>query len=140
MKPIYLTPRLTIAILSNHTDASELTRKVEERHGGYYTYFNLSCFKMESRCVEFKWRGLPFSLTEMVKIITQIDIFLRINIANAAIVCVSSPAMQLYALFICKTYLQICQNTLNHTTDASINQKIEAVVTKVMKSQPYLTR
>ena len=121
MKPIYLTPRLAIATLSNHADAGELTRQVEGRHRGYYTYFNLSYFKMESKCVEFKWRGLPFSLTEMVKIITQIDIFLRINIANAAIVCVGNPAMQSYALFICKTYLQICQNTLNHTTDVSIN-------------------
>lgn len=95
---------------------------------------------MEEKCVEFKWRGLPFSLTETVKIVTQIDIFLRINIANAAIICVGNPAMQSYALFLLKTYLQICQTSLKNPQDASLRQKIESVAQKAITTQPYLTR
>ena len=94
MKPLYLTPRLAIATLVNHTDSQNLPQVLEARHGKYYTLFNLSMFKMGDRCVEYKWRGLPFSLTETVRIVTQIDIFLRINIANAAIICVGNPAME----------------------------------------------
>ena len=124
MKPLYLTPRLAIATLVNHTDAQHLPQVLEARHGKYYTLFNLSMFKMGDRCVEYKWRGLPFSLTETVRIVAQIDIFLRINIANAAIICVGNPAMESYALFVIKTYLQICQNGLCPHNDTELSKKI----------------
>ena len=139
MKSLYLTPRLAIATLNNHADANELAKRAETRHGRYYTLFNLTYFKMDERCVEFKWRGLPFSLTETVKILTQIDVFLRINIANTAIICVGNPAMHPYALFVLKTYLQICQNALDCSSDTHLNKKIESALLKAGSSQPYLT-
>ena len=109
MKPRYITPRLIIANLSNHGNVDKLTDLVESRHKQYHHYFNLTMFKLrENKESSFKWRGIPFSITETIRIVTQIDAFLRINIANAAIICVSNEDMEQYALFVIKIYIKFC--------------------------------
>ena len=62
------------------------------RHKGYYHFFNLTNVKLPGeKEANFKWRGMPFSLSEAIKILTQIDIYLKANIANTAIICTSNP-------------------------------------------------
>lgn len=34
---------------------------------------------------QYKWRGVPYSISETFKVLADLDAFLRINIANTAI-------------------------------------------------------
>lgn len=54
---------------------------------------------------DFKWRGNPFSVTETIKILTRIDSYLKMNIANAAILCVGDHECYQYALIIGQIYM-----------------------------------
>lgn len=95
MKIKYVTSRLAVALISTHTDIEKIITTAEARHKQYHHFFNLTMLGVEeAKQTGFKWRGLPFSLTETIKLLLQIDIFLRINLANAAIVCVSNDQME----------------------------------------------
>jgi hypothetical protein len=86
---------------------------VESRHKQYYHFFNLTGLEVGGdKESGFKWRGPPFSLTETIKILTLVDAFLRMNLANSAVLCVSGSTMETYALFTVKTYLQICSASI----------------------------
>jgi hypothetical protein len=45
---------------------------------------------------------------ERTALLTQIDTFLRINIANAAIICVANASSEEYAKVIVKAYIDLC--------------------------------
>jgi hypothetical protein len=91
MKPHYVTPRLTVATLTSILDLQNLSILIEKRHKGYFHLFNLTNIVLPAdQESAFKWRGVPFSLSEAVRIMTQIDTFLRINIANTVVLCVAN--------------------------------------------------
>jgi hypothetical protein len=113
----YYTPRLAIAKITTTTDLQTYSKQIESRHKQYYHLFNLTPTKIPSnKESSFKWRGIPYSSTELIKLLTQIDTFLRINIANAAIICVCNPNMEDYAKIIIKSYIYFC---LTNTKSAS---------------------
>jgi hypothetical protein len=70
----------------------------------------------------------------------QVDSFLRANLANSAILCVSDPTMEQYALFIVKTYMQFCLRSLQPDGCSTPLPKISEVAEKVIERYPYLSR
>lgn len=70
----------------------------------------------------------------------QVDSFLRANLANSAILCVSDPPMEQYALFIVKTYMQFCLRSVQPVGYTTPLQKIQQVAEKVIERYPYLSR
>jgi hypothetical protein len=91
------------------------------RHKQYYHFFNLTNAKLPAeRESSFKWRGIPFSLTEVFKLLSQLDAFLRINIANAAVICVATPITEQYAKIIVKSYIDLCLISAGQNPNKSI--------------------
>jgi hypothetical protein len=141
MKAKYLTPRLAVTCLESHQDSQRVKDQAKSRHGPYVHFFNLTLFKLGGENEsEFKWRGTPFSASEGVKIMTQIDVFLRINIANAAIICTSGLDMEQYGLFLGKTYLLLCAQSTPEGAATQTVSKLQILAQKTTKNQPYLTR
>jgi len=106
MKPQYITPRIAVVILNAIIDLQNLNILIDKRHKGYFHLFNLTNVILPAdKESAFKWRGVPFSLSEAVRILTQIDTFLRINIANTVFLCVANRQMQEYALVMIKCYI-----------------------------------
>ena len=55
---------------------------------------------------------------------TRIDEYLKINIANAAVICVSDQEAYLYALIIAKIYLFICVGWQEGKENSVLKRKI----------------
>ena len=106
MNPQYFTPRLAIAKVNTLQELNTASTQIQLRHKHYHHFFNLTNVKLPAeRESNFKWRGLPFSVTEMIKVIVQIDSFLWVNLANAAIICGSNAHMEEFARVIIRAYI-----------------------------------
>lgn len=79
-------------------------------------------------------------MTETLKIMVQVDAFLRANLANSAILCVSDPTMEQYALFVLKTYLHFCVRSVQPQGGIVPCLKIQQLAEKVIERFPYLSR
>lgn len=56
---------------------------------------------------KFKWRGTPFSLTEGIKILNRMDLYLRTNQGNSVILCVNCDEAGLYARVLIREYVRV---------------------------------
>lgn len=68
---------------------------------------------------------------------TQIDCFLRINIANTAIICVAHKQMEEYALVIAKCYIELCANSSAASSKDQTLNKIRYFSQNIIKTHPY---
>lgn len=72
--------------------------------------------------------------------LNQIDVFLRNNIANSAILCVSEPLIEEFALFAVKCYLQICCISAQNEPGCIKTLKIGNLAGKILERHPYLCK
>ena len=141
MQAHYVTPRLAIVKLTSPLDQDKATQMALRRHRQYHHFFNLSSLRMpEGFCTDFKWRGNPFSLTETVRIATQVDSYLRNNAANAALISVSDPLCQQYALSVCQVYLLFVSQSIEGEGSHPKIMKMTELAHSLTKGQPYLLR
>ena len=69
---------------------------------------------------------------------THIDIFLRINIANSALICVDGADMHEFALFVIKAYLNILWQSAETNTGANSLANLQKIAQTVTTTHPYL--
>ena len=91
--PFYVTPRIAIILVTPNSNLHILHQELKERHNQYFHLFNLTNLNFNENSIyvsntNFKWRDIPYSITEAIRILTQIDTYLRHNNANSAIICV----------------------------------------------------
>lgn len=135
MKPQYVTPRLAVVLLTSEQEAAALLKGAQSRHQNYYHCFNLSTVSLGDRESAFKWRGFPFSLTEALRMLTQIDTFLRANCANSALVCAGCPSSLLFSRLLLASYLHLCALSIRpHSQSAT--DKLLALSEKTASSHP----
>ncbi len=137
----YATPRLAIARVASQQDLETLSSVVQARHKHYFHFFNLTNARLPAdRDSSFKWRGIPFSLTEALKLLSHLDAFLRINIANAAIICVAHPAAEQYARIIVQSYIHLCLASLTPPSDTQKRNNLMKLADSLTQDHPYFLR
>jgi hypothetical protein len=82
---------------------------LKERHKKYFHVFNLTLFDFSSvvSTTSFKWREIPFSITEAIKIVQCIDNYQNKNHANTAIIAVPDQNCFDFGLYIIEVYAQV---------------------------------
>jgi hypothetical protein len=117
-----LSPRLAILKVepNNKQNLLECEIFLRSRHKNYFHIFNLSSYHFaESKLgtittTHFKWRQIPYSITEAIKILATLEAYQSINKANTAIIAVSDEACFQFALFVSDLYSKILGINLNN--------------------------
>lgn len=72
--------------------------------------------------------------------LTHLDAFLRINIANAAIICVAHVPAEKFARLIVQAYIQLCLASVGPSSDGQKRAMISKLADSVTQAHPYFLR
>lgn len=72
--------------------------------------------------------------------LTHLDAFLRINIANAAILCVAHVPAEQFARLIVQAYIKLCLASVGPSSDIQKRALLSKLADSVTQTHPYFTR
>ena len=110
----YITPRLGIILIDPTANLEGVLLHLRSVHGHYFHVFNLSSLNLDALGLQysvpstnFKWRDVPYSITEAIKILVSLEAFLRPNIANSAFFAVSTEECSQFCRFLLQAFFDL---------------------------------